>query len=92
MIRAIVRQGMIHPIDPLPPEWSDGRELWIEPADPEPSDDPEEIDRWYQELQALSAGLYAPGERERIQAVLAEADAQAKDWVRREMGLPEPHP
>ncbi len=86
MIRAVLRDGLIHPLEPLPAEWSDGRELRVDEA--EPSDHLDDLDQWYQELEALGAALYEPGEREQIQAIMEEADEQAKAIVRREMGLP----
>jgi hypothetical protein len=30
MPRAVLRNGVIIPIDPVPPEWADGRELWVD--------------------------------------------------------------
>ena len=47
----------------------------------------EDLDAWYRELQSLGPAVYEPGERERVQAILDEADEQAKALVRREMGL-----
>ena len=49
MIRAVIKAGTIHPTEPIPPEWSDGREVVVH--DPEPYRRPEDIDRWYQELE-----------------------------------------
>jgi hypothetical protein len=46
----------------------------------------EDLDEWYRELQALGPADYEPGEWERVQAILIEADEQAKALVRREMG------
>ena len=48
MIRAIFRDGMIQPLDPLPAGWGEGQELQI--IEGEPSDDPEVIERWWKEL------------------------------------------
>jgi hypothetical protein len=30
MTRGVVKNGVIVPIDPLPEEWADGRELWVD--------------------------------------------------------------
>jgi hypothetical protein len=86
MVRAVLKNGVIHPLDPLPPEWTDGRELQVEDAE-EPDESPEALDRWYQELEASVANI-DPEDYKRLEAVLAEADARAKEMVRREMGLP----
>ncbi|HEY3242941.1 MAG TPA: hypothetical protein VGM03_06265 [Phycisphaerae bacterium] len=85
MIRAIYRNGLIYPVEPVPPEWSDGQEVRVELDYEEPSDDPEDIDRWDAEWRAVGPFQYEPGERERVRAVLEEADALAKACVRRRM-------
>lgn len=85
MIRAIFRDGMIHPLDPVPTGWREGQELPI--TEGEPSDDPEAIERWSRELSAISQRSYDPAEWERFESALAEADRQAKDLMRREMGI-----
>jgi hypothetical protein len=84
MIRGIIQGGQIRPLDPLPAEWTEGRQVIIEDAEATPSDDLEE---WYRELQELGPAQYEPGEWERVQATLAEADTLAKAMVRRQMGL-----
>jgi hypothetical protein len=85
MIRAIIEDGQIGPLAPLPAEWIEGRRVIVEDAGSAPPDDLEE---WYRELQELGLAQYEPGEWERVQATLAEADELAKAAVRREMGLP----
>ena len=84
MIRAVLKKGKIQPLDELPPHWHEGQELIVEGW--EPSDDPVEIQRWYDKLVALSAQIPAE-DHERMAAALAEADRQAKELMRREMGL-----
>ena len=48
----------------------------------------DDLDEWYRELDRLGPAQYEPGEREQIRALLAEADAHAKELVRREMEAP----
>jgi hypothetical protein len=84
MIGAVVQNGLIHPLDPLPLDWAEGRLGGVEDAASAASDD---LDAWYDELRRLGPAHYDPGEREQIRAILAEADAQAKEIVRREMEL-----
>ncbi len=86
MVRAVLKNGTIQPLDPLPPEWTEGRELWVEDAGA-PDGSPEDLDKWCQELEALCA-QNDPKDMERLHAALAEAHEQAKAMVRREMGLP----
>ena len=84
MIRAILKKGKIVPLEKLPKHWGEGRELFIEEGDP--SNDPEEIRKWLEKLEFLSAQI--PDEdHERMAAALAEHDREAKEWMRREMGL-----
>ena len=84
MIRAILKKGKIQPLDELPKQWRDGQELLIEAC--EPADDPGEIKRWYVKLQALSAQI-PPEDHERMAAALAKQDREAKETMRREIGL-----
>jgi len=86
MIKAVLRNGLIHPTESLPPTWSDGKELLVEEATPPPKTS-EEITKWRQELDEAAAELNDPSEWETLEATLAEADRQAKELVRREMGL-----
>lgn len=86
MIRAIIQNGEIRPIDPLPPDWRDGREVIVEEAERASTDD---LDEWFRALQLLGPAQYDPGEREQVQMLLNEADEQARALVRLEMGLGE---
>jgi hypothetical protein len=84
MPKAILKGGVIYPLDPLPPEWTDGTELWVEST---PSRESEEtIDRQFQELEAAAAQV-DPADVEIIEAALRDADQQAKALMRRETGL-----
>ncbi len=82
MIRAVVQNGLIRPIEPLPAEWNEGRQVIVEDAD---FTSVAELEEWYRELQRLGPAEYEPGEWQQAQAVLNEANEQAKDLVRREM-------
>jgi hypothetical protein len=74
MPRAILHNGLIYPIEPLPPEWADGRELWVKEARRKT---PADLDKWAKELEALVAEI-DPEDYKRIEAAIAEADRQAK--------------
>ena len=84
MIRAVLKKGKIEPLEELPKHWREGQELVVEGY--EPSDDPSEIKKWHEKLQALSAQIPA-ADHKRMAAVLAEHDRQAKAFVRLDMGL-----
>jgi hypothetical protein len=85
MLKAIVSRGEIRPLEPLPPDWQEGQQLRIEKADD--GDTPvEEIDRDFAVLAALCAAS-EPAEEEQLECALQEAHRQAKEQVRRQMGL-----
>jgi hypothetical protein len=54
-IKAVLRDGRIQPLEPLPPDWSDGQELVVE--EPDPSATEARIDEWERELAAATAQL-----------------------------------
>jgi hypothetical protein len=85
MPRAILRNGVIYPVEPLPPEWADGRELWVEEARPET---PEEIDKWAEEMNALAAEI-DPADEKRLHDAIAEVRRQFKPAPPRKAGMPE---
>lgn len=87
MIRAVFSHGSIVPVDQLPDDWAEGQSLVIERDPEEPQPNPEEIDRWYRDLQALGPTVFESGEVDQMEAIWAEADRQSKEIVRKEMGL-----
>jgi hypothetical protein len=87
MIKAIVRNGSIEPLEPIPTEWFDGQEVVVQEADGNSHETPEELDRWYRELDALCVAS-DPADDERLRTALVEAHEQAKAAVRREMAIP----
>jgi hypothetical protein len=78
MIRAVVKQGVIQPLEPLPAEWKDGQEVVVDDLKEPSPIETEDIDAWSEELKALTAGLNDPEEWKQIEAALAEADRQSK--------------
>src|SRR5204862_24585 len=82
MIRAVLKKGKIQPLEKLPAHWRDGQELFIEGGDP--SDDPEEIEKWCRELVRLSDGL-SDTDHEKMEASLAEQKRLSKEFVRKQM-------
>ena len=86
MPRAVLKNGVIYPLEPLPPDWADGKEVWVEDA-PQPAQDSAELDEWYRELEAMVA-QNDPKDIERLEEALRQADELAKAQMRKEMGLP----
>jgi len=86
MVKAIVSGGEIRPIEPLPADWKEGQPLRVEKAD-DGEVSAADIDRDF----AVLAGLCAtsdPADEEQLDRALNEARRQAKEHVRRQMGLP----
>jgi predicted oxidoreductase len=85
MPKAVLKNGVILPVEPLPAHWKDGRELLVEAADDfEENDDFEE---WMRELNRLVA-QNDESEFVEIERKLHAADLEAKNLMRKEMGLP----
>jgi len=84
VVRAVLDEGVIRPLDTLPEHWASGQELVIAEAIAKPS--LEDLDEWSREVEALAAEIPAE-DFERLEAALMEADREAKAYVRRQMGL-----
>jgi len=72
-IKAILRHGVIHPVEPLPPDWAEGQELLIE--EPKTSHANTEISQWAQEMDAATAQIPAD-EHERFLTALEEIEKE----------------
>jgi hypothetical protein len=83
-IKAVVRDGVIQPLAPLPAEWVEGKELLIK--EPSLADSEADLDRWEKELDEAAAQI-PPEDHERMQRALEKIDRESKDAVRREWGL-----
>lgn len=84
-VRAILRNGQIQPIEPLPSRWSEGQELLIEEPNTAPSQ--AELDEWARDLEEAVAKI-PPEEHERFARALEEIERESKEAVRRQWGLP----
>jgi hypothetical protein len=82
MLKAILRKGVIVPLEPLPPEWEEGAALEVAKAEAPPLD----IDAWAQSMNQLCADSPAEDE-ETMRRAVEEHRQQAKAQMRREMGL-----
>jgi hypothetical protein len=83
MLKAVLRQGVITPIEPLPPEWEERAVLDIARTDAAPRD----IDAWASTMNQLCADSSLEDE-EAMRRAINEHRQQAKVQVRRKMGLP----
>lgn len=97
-MNAVLKDGVIQPQEPVPTDWLDGTELNIEPQEvslreqeleEEGPPSPErlaELDRWYEEMQALCAHNDPEDERA-IQQGIDEHRQEEKARARKEAGL-----
>jgi hypothetical protein len=83
MLKAVLRQGAIVPLEPLPPEWEEGAALEVARAHAPPAD----VDAWARSMNQLCADSSANDE-ETMHGAIEEHRQRAKAQVRREMGLP----
>jgi len=87
MIKAILKDGVIVPAEPLPADWREGAELLVDLVeDATPS--PEELERWAREMDALCADSDAE-EEARLDDFLNERRRHEKALMRQRMGLSE---
>lgn len=82
MLNAILQKGVIVPIEPLPPNWTEGLHLEVNAVEEPPFD----IDEWAETMNRLCADS-SPEDEEAMRQAIDEHRKQAKEQVRREMGL-----
>lgn len=83
MVKAILQDGVIEPLSPLPSSWTEGKVLVVQEAPSREASDPND---WSEEVEELAREI--PDEDfDRLEAALAEADDLAKAQVRLQMGI-----
>lgn len=83
MIRAIVQNGMLQPLDPIPGSWGDGRELSVAVAEVVSETD---LDSWRLELEELVLANDS-ADFAQVQSLLSETDRLEKESMQRHMEL-----
>jgi hypothetical protein len=82
MLRAVLRKGVILPLEPLPPDWEEGTALEVAKAAKPQLD----IDAWSSFMNQLCADS-ATEDEEAMRRVIANHRQEAKAQMRRKMGL-----
>ena len=82
MLKAVLREGVIVPLEPVPPDWEEGATLEVAKAGVPALD----IDAWANTMNQLCADSSAEDE-ETMRRAIEEHRQQAKAQTRREMGL-----
>jgi hypothetical protein len=85
MPKAVLHNGVIQPVEPLPADWKEGQELRVDKVE-EADLSADEIDRDFAELERLCSRGDAADD-DKVARILHEAHEQAKEQVRRSMGL-----
>jgi hypothetical protein len=83
----LVKDGVLVPLEPLPADWREGEAIDVcrEPG-AETSAGPDADDAFWDRLEQLVAEI-DPQDVRRMQAALDEHRREAKEWMRRRMGL-----
>jgi hypothetical protein len=82
MPRAVLRKGLIQPLEPLPAEWEEGTELEVERASSNGTHAASEsTDQWMDAVEALAARTDADSDAEFAEAIAA-IRKEAKDLAR----------
>jgi hypothetical protein len=76
MLKAVLHNGVIVPLEPLPPEWEEGAPLEVVKADAKPVD----IDEWAKTMNQL-CGDSSPDDEEVMRRAIEEHRQQAKSQV-----------
>src|SRR5207245_1891774 len=87
VVKAIVKNGVIVPRDPLPEDWREGTEVEVEkaPAQPNSDHDAPTTDAWMAEVEAI-ASQGDPEDDRRLEAALEEIRRREKEFARK--GIP----
>ncbi len=84
MVRAVLENGQICPLDPLPTEWNEGQQLLVEVPSVEAA--AVEIAAWSREIEEAAQRIPDDDHAKFLEA-LAEQKRISKESVRRQMGL-----
>ena len=83
MPRALLKNGVIYPVDPLPADWRDGTELTVEKSRPADNGSPgHPTDQWMNEVESMASKIPA-GEDKKLDSAIARLRKQAEDLARK---------
>lgn len=78
MIKAIVKNGAIQPLDVLPENWAEGQELFVESFADHP------VGSWVREVEEAMSGV-SDEDHALLREAVSEHRLKAKEQMRREM-------
>jgi len=88
MLKAVLRNGVIQPLEPLPSDWNEGQELQVESSSIPVKHSPEFIREWAAEMQRLCADSTDEDEQ-RLTTALDEFRREGKEEMMREVKVSE---
>jgi len=83
-MKAVLKNGVIYPQEPIPTDWSEGTELEVAKAPAE--SDADAVDRWYEELDAVCSHM-DPDDSATLMKAIQEVRQQEKELARKQAGL-----
>lgn len=87
MTKAVLKNGVICPVEPLPPDWQEGTELLVERAIASSDHSSRtRTDEWLDAVDAAAA-TNDPDDDARLQDAIDRHRREAKEWARRQAGL-----
>jgi DNA-binding transcriptional MocR family regulator len=84
MLKATLKKGEIVPLEPVPLDWKEGATLEVTKMDADDFD----VNEWAKSMNELCADS-SPEDEAIMDLAIEEHRKQAKEWMRREMGLAE---
>jgi hypothetical protein len=81
-MKAVLKNGVIYPQEPLPKDWDDGTELRVEKY-PDASEQADGLDRWMARVQA-SADQMDPADEVILEKSVRGIREQARELARKE--------
>ncbi len=86
MIKAIVKNGVMVPRDPLPPDWRDGTEVDVEKSpDAGEQNGTHPTDAWMNEVEAIAC-QGDPADDVRFAAAIQDVCRREKELAKKRMG------
>jgi hypothetical protein len=82
-MKAVLKNGVICPQEPLPRDWNDGTELHVEKSSSRTNDTGDELDRWMARVQASADAMDSEDEMI-LNTSIRELRQQARELARKE--------
>lgn len=85
MIKAIVKNGVVVPRDPLPSDWQEGTEVEVERSNGAPENGVHPTDAWMNEVESI-ARQGNPADDLRLDSATQDVHRREKDLARKRLG------